>query len=110
MTAVLRHELSSYFTNVTGYVFGAFLLLFAGIYTMVINLQSASPYFEYVLMVDGVIPVQNQLGNGDELISLLKQCLDDGRQGFRGVQGGVMEQHNGAGLDLGGDPLGNFSC
>ena len=50
MTAVLRHELSSYFTNVTGYVFGAFLLLFAGIYTMVINLQSASPYFEYVLM------------------------------------------------------------
>ena len=40
MTAVLRHELSSYFTNVTGYVFGAFLLLFAGIYTMVINLQS----------------------------------------------------------------------
>ena len=50
MTAVLRHELSSYFTNVTGYVFGAFWLLFAGIYTMVINLQSASPYFEYVLM------------------------------------------------------------
>ena len=50
MTAVLRHELYSYFTNVTGYVFGAFLLLFAGIYTMVINLQSASPYFEYVLM------------------------------------------------------------
>ena len=50
MTAVLRNELSSYFTNVTGYVFGAFLLLFAGIYTMVINLQSASPYFEYVLM------------------------------------------------------------
>lgn len=50
MTAVLRHEFSSYFTNVTGYVFGAFLLLFAGIYTMVINLQSASPYFEYVLM------------------------------------------------------------
>lgn len=50
MTAVFRHELSSCFTNVTGYVFGAFLLLFAGIYTMVINLQSASPYFEYVLM------------------------------------------------------------
>lgn len=50
MKAVFRHEVSSYFTNVTGYVFGAFLLLFAGIYTMVINLQSASPYFEYVLM------------------------------------------------------------
>ena len=50
MTAVLRHDLSSCFSIVTGYVFGAFLLLFAGIYTMVINLQSASPYFEYVLM------------------------------------------------------------
>lgn len=49
MKAVFRHELSSYFTNVTGYVFGAFLLLFTGIYTMVYNLQSASVNFEYVL-------------------------------------------------------------
>ena len=35
MTAVFRHELSSYFTGLTGYVFGGFLLLFGGIYTMV---------------------------------------------------------------------------
>lgn len=49
MKAVFRHELSSYFTGVTGYVFGAFLLLFTGIYTMVYNLQSASVHFEYVL-------------------------------------------------------------
>lgn len=49
MKAVFRHELSSYFTGVTGYVFGAFLLLFTGIYTMVYNLQSASVNFEYVL-------------------------------------------------------------
>ena len=49
MRAVFRHELSSYFTGVTGYVFGAFLLLFTGIYTMVYNLQSASVHFEYVL-------------------------------------------------------------
>ena len=48
MTAVLRHELSSYFTNVTGYVFGAFLLLFAGIYTMVYNLSNLVTNFEYV--------------------------------------------------------------
>ena len=40
MRAVFRHELSSYFTGVTGYVFSAFLLLFTGIYTMVYNLQS----------------------------------------------------------------------
>ena len=48
MKAVFRHELRSYFTNVTGYVFGAFLLLFAGIYTMVYNLKSAVANFEYV--------------------------------------------------------------
>ena len=49
MNAVFRHELNSYFTNVSGYVFGAFLLLFAGIYTMVYNLNLAVTNFEYVL-------------------------------------------------------------
>ena len=46
---VYKHEVSSYFTNVTGYVFGAFLLLFAGIYMMAYNLRSAYTNFEYVL-------------------------------------------------------------
>ena len=49
MSAIVRHELSSYFTNLSGYVFGTFLLLFAGIYTMAYNLQSATTNFEYVL-------------------------------------------------------------
>ena len=49
MKAVFRHEVSSYFTTVTGYVFGAFLLLFAGIYTMVYNLNYQVVNFEYVL-------------------------------------------------------------
>ena len=49
MKAVFRHELTSYFTGLTGYVFGAFLLLFAGIYTMVYNIQAALAHFEYVL-------------------------------------------------------------
>lgn len=49
MIAIFRHEVSSYFTGVTGYVFGGFLLLFAGIYTMVINLNSQVANFEYVL-------------------------------------------------------------
>ena len=49
MKAVFRHELSSYFTGIIGYVFGAFLLLFAGIYTTVYNLQLAVTNFEYVL-------------------------------------------------------------
>lgn len=48
MKAVFRHELSSYFTGLTGYVFGAFLLLFAGIYTMVYNLNGPVTNFEYV--------------------------------------------------------------
>lgn len=49
MNAVFRHELSSHFTNLTAYVFGAFLLLFAGIYTMVMNLSNMVTNFEYVL-------------------------------------------------------------
>lgn len=49
MTAVFRHELSSYFKSVSGYVFGAFLLLFAGIYTTDINLNAGLTNFEYVL-------------------------------------------------------------
>ena len=39
MKAVFKHELSSYFTNLSGYVFGAFLLLFAGISMLAYNLQ-----------------------------------------------------------------------
>lgn len=49
MKAVFRHELSSYFTSLTGYIFSAFLLLFAGIYTMGICLSSGYANFEYVL-------------------------------------------------------------
>ena len=49
MKAVFRRELSSYFTGLSGYVFGAFLLLFAGIYTMAYNIKNALSNFEYVL-------------------------------------------------------------
>ncbi len=49
MKAVLRHELRSYFTNPIAYVFGAFLLLFVGIYTMVYNLNYYLTNFEYVM-------------------------------------------------------------
>lgn len=49
MIAVFKRELSSYFNSLSGYVFGAFLLFFAGIYCMVYNLQSAYTNFEYVL-------------------------------------------------------------
>ena len=49
MRAIYRHELSSHFSNLTGYVFGAFLLLFTGLFTVYYNVESALAYFEYTL-------------------------------------------------------------
>lgn len=49
MTAIYERELKSYAHGVAGYVFCAFLLLFAGIYTMVLNLRNGYSQFEYVL-------------------------------------------------------------
>lgn len=49
MRAVFRHELRTYFHSLTAYVFGAFLLLFIGIGSLIYNLQSAVSNFEYVL-------------------------------------------------------------
>lgn len=49
MKAIYERELKAYFQGVTGYLFIAFVLLFAGIYTMAINLFSGYTTFEYVL-------------------------------------------------------------
>ncbi len=49
MKAIFKHELSGFFNSVSAYVFGAFLLLFAGIYTMVYNLRNGLTNFEYVI-------------------------------------------------------------
>lgn len=49
MTAVFRHELRMYFHSLTAYVFGAFLLAFVGIGSMLYNLQAAVSNFEFVL-------------------------------------------------------------
>lgn len=49
MSAILKHELRSYFHSLTAYVFGAFLLVFIGIGAMLYNLQAAVSNFEYVL-------------------------------------------------------------
>jgi ABC-2 type transport system permease protein len=49
MTAIYRRELNAYFKSLTGYVFGAFMLLFTGIYCSVINLKSGYASFQYVL-------------------------------------------------------------
>lgn len=55
MTAIYRRELRSYFQGMTAYVFIAFLLVFAGIYTMVYNLDAGYPNFEYVLQAMTII-------------------------------------------------------
>lgn len=49
MKAIFKREFKSYFDNILGYIFCAFILLFAGIYTMALNLKSGSANFEYVL-------------------------------------------------------------
>lgn len=49
MLAIFEREIKSYVHNIIGYAFIAFMLLFVGIFTMVINLSSRSPNFEYVL-------------------------------------------------------------
>ena len=49
MNAVFRHEVSSHFHSLSAYVFGAFLLLFGGVYTMVMNLNNLLTSFEFVM-------------------------------------------------------------
>lgn len=48
MIAVLKHELRTYFRSLTAYVFGAFLLAFVGIGSVLYNLQAAVSNFEFV--------------------------------------------------------------
>lgn len=49
MRAVYLKELKLNFTGFTGYLYGAFILLLVGIYTMAINLSGGYAQFEYVL-------------------------------------------------------------
>jgi ABC-2 type transport system permease protein len=55
MKAILKHELRTYFHSLTAYVFGAFLLLFVGIGSMLYNLQAAVSNFEFVLRFGSMI-------------------------------------------------------
>lgn len=49
MLAVYKKELHSHFTNMTGYVFIAFILLITGIFCTATNLRGGYPTFEYAL-------------------------------------------------------------
>lgn len=59
-------------------------------------------------MVNSVLPRENDLRDRYEGVALLEESLNNGGQGLRSVQGGVMEQNNGPRLDLGGHPLDNL--
>ena len=55
-------------------------------------------------VVDGVLPLQNQLRDGHHRVPLPNHPLQYPRQGLRGVEGGVVEQHNAPRPHLGRDP------
>lgn len=55
MKAILKHELRLYFDSMTAYFFGAFLLLFIGIGSMLYNLRSAVSNFEFVLSFASIV-------------------------------------------------------
>ena len=55
MTAIYKRELRAGFTGMANYVFIAFLLVFAGLYTMLYNLNGGYPNFEYVLQSMSII-------------------------------------------------------
>ena len=49
MWSVIKHELKGYFLGLTGYVFGAFILFFCGLFTMIYNLQNQLVNFEVAI-------------------------------------------------------------
>lgn len=49
MSAIFQREFKSYFTGFTGYIFAAFLLLFEGVYIIIVNLLSGYASFEFTL-------------------------------------------------------------
>ena len=63
-------------------------------------------------MVDDIIgivgPWQDDLRDGHKGIALLEQGLNDTGQGLRGVEGGIVKEDDGTGLDLAHHPLGNL--
>ncbi|MCC8017302.1 MAG: ABC transporter permease, partial [Lachnospiraceae bacterium] len=49
MLAIFEHELTMYYHSIRTYVFGAFLLVFTGIGTLMYNINASIANFEYVL-------------------------------------------------------------
>lgn len=80
MAAIYKRELKAYFQSMTGYIFIAFLIMFAGIYFMAYNLMSGYPYFSFTLsgMVTIImigIPVLTMRSFADEKRTRTDQLL-----------------------------------
>ena len=56
-------------------------------------------------MIDGVGGLQDQLGDGNDGVAVVDEIFQNTRQRLRCVECRVVEQHNAAGLHLGGDSL-----
>lgn len=61
-------------------------------------------------VVDGGAALEDQLGDGNDGIAVLEEVFDDGRERFGGVERGVVEQDDAAGVDLGCYALRNLTC
>ena len=56
-------------------------------------------------VVDGVGGLKYQLADGDHGVAVIDEAAEDGGEGLRRVQRGVVEQDDAAGLDFGGHAL-----
>lgn len=53
------------------------------------------------------LPGEDELAHGDDVVALLEQIFQDTRQGFGGVEGGVVEEDDGPGAHVPCHPLGD---
>lgn len=87
------------------YVFKRIMLMFLlllgmSLLALALNLPAS--------VVDDVRLWEGELGNGHKGVPLLEQSLQNGGQGLWRVEGVIVEENNGSGLDLGGNSFGNL--
>lgn len=87
MGAIFKREFKAYFINMSGYIFISILLVFAGIFTMAINLLQQYAAFEFVLSNISIvllllIPIltmrsvaEERRARTDQLLYALPMCL-----------------------------------
>lgn len=61
-------------------------------------------------MVNGVGGLQDQLGDGNDGVAVVDEVTENGGEGLRRVERGVVEQHDAPRLYPGGHPLADGLC